>query len=59
MLSTPLEDLVYAVTYLTDIEPDRIGVFGSGGTGGRNAVMLVAADQRVDAARFQVLLVGH
>ncbi len=48
--SMQLEDLTNAVTYLTtcdDVDPDRIGVFGSGGTGGGNAVMLEATDQRV------------
>lgn len=52
-----LEDLVNAVTYLTtrdDVDPDAIGVFGTGGTGGGNAVLLAAADQRVRAAVSQV-----
>ncbi len=38
-----VEDLVNAVTYLTtrdDVDPDAIGVFGTGGTGGGNAVLL-------------------
>lgn len=45
-----VQDLVNGVTYLTsrsDVIPDRIGVFGSGGTGGGNAVMLAARDHRV------------
>lgn len=52
-----LEDLVNAVTYLQtrdDIAEDRIGVFGSGGTGGGNAVLLAARDRRVRCAVSQV-----
>jgi dipeptidyl aminopeptidase/acylaminoacyl peptidase len=52
-----LTDLVNAVTYLTtrgDIDDDRIGTFGSGGTGGGNAVLLAAADRRIRAAVSQV-----
>ncbi len=52
-----LTDLVNAVTYLTtreDVDPDAIGVFGTGGTGGGNAVLLAAADARVKAAVSQV-----
>jgi hypothetical protein len=52
-----LEDLVNAVTYLTtrdDVDADAIGVFGTGGTGGGNAVLLAAADARVRAAVSQV-----
>jgi dipeptidyl aminopeptidase/acylaminoacyl peptidase len=52
-----LEDLLNAVTYLTtrdDVDPDAIGVFGTGGTGGGNAILLAAADRRVRAAVSQV-----
>ena len=52
-----LEDLVNAVTYLTtrdDVDPTRLGVFGSGGTGGGNAVLLAAHDPRVRCAVSQV-----
>lgn len=52
-----LEDLINAVTYLqtlNEIDDHRIGVFGSGGTGGGNAVMLSAADSRVRCAVAQV-----
>ncbi len=52
-----LEDLVNAVTYLrtrADVDSDNIGAFGSGGTGGGNAVMLAAADRRVRVAVSQV-----
>ena len=52
-----LEDLVNGVTYLTtrdDVDSSRIGVFGSGGTGGGNAVMLAAQDPRVRCAVAQV-----
>lgn len=52
-----LEDLKSAVTYLEhreDIVRDSIGVFGSGGTGGGNAVLLAASDPRVRAAVSQL-----
>jgi uncharacterized protein len=52
-----LEDLVNAVTYLTtreDVDADAIGVFGTGGTGGGNAILLADADSRVRAAVSQV-----
>jgi dipeptidyl aminopeptidase/acylaminoacyl peptidase len=52
-----LEDLVNAVTYLTtrdDVDADAIGVFGTGGTGGGNAILLAQVDARVRAAVSQV-----
>lgn len=52
-----LEDLINAVTYLTtrpEVDADRIGVFGSGGTGGGNAVCLAASDARVKSVVSQV-----
>jgi dipeptidyl aminopeptidase/acylaminoacyl peptidase len=52
-----LRDLVNAVTYLSirdDVDPEAIGVFGSGGTGGGNAVLLAAADERIRAAVSQL-----
>jgi dipeptidyl aminopeptidase/acylaminoacyl peptidase len=52
-----LQDLVNAVTWLAsrpDIDASRIGVFGSGGTGGGNAVLLAARDDRVRCAVSQV-----
>ncbi len=52
-----LEDLINAVTYLQtrpDVDSDNIGAFGSGGTGGGNAVLLAAADRRVGVAVSQV-----
>jgi cephalosporin-C deacetylase-like acetyl esterase len=52
-----LEDLRNAVTYLTtrdDIDSERIGTFGSGSTGGGNAVLLAATDARVRCAVSQV-----
>lgn len=52
-----LEDLINAVTYLTtreDVDVDNIGTFGSGGTGGGNAVLLAATDRRVRVAVSQV-----
>lgn len=55
--SAQLRDLVNAVTFLTtrdDVDADAIGVFGTGGTGGGNAVLLAAVDPRVRAAVSQV-----
>jgi dipeptidyl aminopeptidase/acylaminoacyl peptidase len=55
--SNQLADLRNAVSYLTtrdDVDPDAIGVFGTGGTGGGNAVLLAAVDARVRAAVSQV-----
>lgn len=52
-----LLDLVNGVSYLTtrdDVDPERLGVFGSGGTGGGNAVLLAAADSRIRAAVSQL-----
>jgi hypothetical protein len=52
-----LQDLVNAVTYVSareDVDADAIGAFGTGGTGGGNAVLLAAADARVRAAVSQV-----
>ena len=52
-----LQDLINAVSYLTtrdDVDADAIGVFGTGGTGGGNAVLLAAADPRIQAAVSQV-----
>lgn len=52
-----LQDLVNAVTYLTtrdDVVADAIGTFGTGGTGGGNAILLADADPRVKAAVSQV-----
>ncbi|HET9188265.1 MAG TPA: alpha/beta fold hydrolase [Acidothermaceae bacterium] len=52
-----LQDLVNGVTYLTtrdDVDADAIGVFGSGGTGGGNAVLLAAADPRIRVAVSQL-----
>jgi dipeptidyl aminopeptidase/acylaminoacyl peptidase len=52
-----MQDLTNAVTYLTtrdDVVADAIGVFGSGGTGGGNAVLLGATDPRIKAVVSQV-----
>lgn len=52
-----VEDYRSAVTYLQtrdDIDAGRIGVFGSGGTGGGNAVYAAGLDPRVKAAVAQV-----
>ncbi len=55
--SAQLTDLVNAVTYLTtrdDVDADALGVFGTGGTGGGNAVLLADVDPRIKAAISQV-----
>ena len=52
-----LEDLVNAVTYLStrdDVDSDNLGAFGSGGTGGGNAILLAATDRRVRVLVSQV-----
>jgi dipeptidyl aminopeptidase/acylaminoacyl peptidase len=52
-----LQDLRNAVTYLQtreDVVPDAIGAFGSGGTGGGNAVLLAGVDERVHAVVSQL-----
>src|SRR5215831_19805639 len=52
-----LQDLRNAVTYLEtrdDVDADAIGTFGSGGTGGGNAILLAAADRRIKAAVSQL-----
>ncbi|MGH2753850.1 MAG: alpha/beta hydrolase, partial [Actinomycetota bacterium] len=54
-----VQDLVNAVTYLTarvDVDPDAIAAFGSGGTGGSNAALLAAVDERVRCAVSQLPL---
>lgn len=52
-----VEDWMAANTYLetrSEIDGGRIGAFGSGGTGGGNAVVVAAIDQRVKAVVSQV-----
>jgi dipeptidyl aminopeptidase/acylaminoacyl peptidase len=47
-----VDDIRNALTYLEtrpELDPDRLGVFGSGGTGGGNAIYVAALDQRVKA----------
>lgn len=44
------EDIRNAITYLqtrAEVDPNRIGLFGSGGTGGANPIYVAAVDQRV------------
>jgi fermentation-respiration switch protein FrsA (DUF1100 family) len=44
------EDIRNAITYMqtrTEVDPHRIGLFGSGGTGGANPIYVAAVDQRV------------
>ena len=54
---TQVEDYVSAATYLEtrpEIDPRRLGAFGSGGTGGGNAIMAAAIDPRFKAMVAQV-----
>ena len=54
---TQVEDWRNAITYLEtrpEIDPGGIGAFGSGGTGGGNAVMVGGLDDRVKAVVSQV-----
>jgi len=47
------EDIRNGITYLQtrpDIDPNRIATYGSGGTGGGNAIYVAAVDQRVKCA---------
>lgn len=48
-----IEDIRNAITYLQtrpEIDPDRIATYGSGGTGGANALYVAAIDPRVKCA---------
>jgi dienelactone hydrolase len=48
-----LEDIRNAISYLetrADVDPNRIATYGSGGTGGGNAVYVAAIDERVKCA---------
>lgn len=48
-----IEDIRNAITYLQtrpDVDPNRIATFGSGGTGGGNAIYVAAIDSRVKCA---------
>ncbi|HEV8534428.1 MAG TPA: CocE/NonD family hydrolase [Candidatus Limnocylindria bacterium] len=52
-----VEDWRNAIAYMQgrgDVDPDRAAVFGSGGTGGGNAVMVAAAEPHVRATISQV-----
>lgn len=45
-----LQDILNAVTYLqtrADVDGNRIGIYGMGGTGGGNAILAAAADDRI------------
>jgi uncharacterized protein len=55
--SEQVADIRAALTYLETrpgIDPERLGLFGSGGTGGGNAVMAAGLDARVKATVSQV-----
>jgi alpha/beta superfamily hydrolase len=48
-----LEDIRNAISYLetrADVDPNRIATYGSGGTGGGNAVYVAAIDERIKCA---------
>jgi pimeloyl-ACP methyl ester carboxylesterase len=52
-----VEDILAGINYLEtrdDIDAMRVGVFGSGGTGGGNAIMAAGVDERIKAAASQV-----
>lgn len=52
-----VQDWRNAITYLqtrADVDPSRIGAFGSGGTGGGNAVYVAGIDERVRCTVCQV-----
>jgi hypothetical protein len=52
-----LQDLRNAVTYVQtreDVDPDAVGAFGTGGTGGGNVILLADADPRIRAVVSQV-----
>ena len=54
---TQVEDYRSAATYLEtrpEIDASRLGAFGSGGTGGGNAIMAAALDERFKAVVSQV-----
>lgn len=51
-----LQDLLNAITYLAtrpDVDHRRLGTFGIGGTGGGNAILAAAADERIRAVVAQ------
>lgn len=51
-----LQDILNAITYVStrsDIDARRLGTFGIGGTGGGNAIMAAAADERIRAVVAQ------
>ena len=55
--ATQVEDIRNAVTYLEtrdEVDAGRLGAFGSGGTGGGNAVMAAGLDGRIRAVVSQV-----
>jgi cephalosporin-C deacetylase-like acetyl esterase len=48
-----VEDIRNAISYLetrADVDPNRIATYGSGGTGGGNAVYVAAIDERIKCA---------
>ena len=56
-LRAQVDDIRAGVTYLetlSEVAPHRIGIFGSGGTGGGNAILAAAHDDRIRAVVSQV-----
>lgn len=54
-----VEDILNGVTYLTarpDIDADRIGIYGMGGTGGANAIVAAALDERLKCVAAQSVI---
>lgn len=52
-----IEDLRNAVVYLTtrdDVQPEAIGAYATGGTGGANVIVLAALERRIRAVVSQV-----
>lgn len=54
-----VEDILNGVTYLAtrpDIDADRIGIYGMGGTGGANAIVAAALDERLKCVAAQSVI---
>lgn len=54
-----IEDIFNAMTYVqtrSDLDPNRIGLFGHGGTGGGNAIYAAAADPRPKCVVVQTVV---
>lgn len=54
-----IEDIINAMTYVqtrSDLDPNRIGLFGHGGTGGGNAIYAAAMDTRPKCVVVQTVV---